>query len=131
MGYIICSIECYACKLDRLSNSKSVARKQDADIANDREEAKKQKKTIMQYWSIKTSIQEQTYTLHQSSFNNSSLARETYSRFDSKSADDLKKRLLETAEKQIRIDDGDTWTIQVKGRLILINDLLAEEALLH
>ena len=62
----------------------------------------------MQYWSIKTSIQEQMYTLHQSSFNNSSPARETYSRFDNKSADDLKKRLLETAEKQIRIDDGDT-----------------------
>ena len=62
----------------------------------------------MQYWSIKTSIQEQMYILHQSSFNNSSLARETYSRFDNKSADDLKKRLLETAEKQIRIDDEDT-----------------------
>ena len=33
-----------SCKLDRLNNSKSVARKQDGDIANDREDAKKQKK---------------------------------------------------------------------------------------
>ena len=33
-----------SCKLDRLNNSKSVAHKRDADIANDREEAKKQKK---------------------------------------------------------------------------------------
>ena len=88
----------------------------------------------MQYWSIKTSsIPEQVYNLQQSSFtvsNNSSLARKTYSRPDNKNADDLKKRLLETAEKQIRIDPGNTWAIQVKGRLISINDLVEEEALL-
>ena len=62
---------------------------------------------------------------------NSSLARKTYSRPDNKSADDLKKRLLETAEKRIRIDPGHTWAIQVKGRLVSTNDLVAEEALLH
>ena len=33
-----------SCKLDRLNNSKSVAFKKDPDIANDREEVKKQKK---------------------------------------------------------------------------------------
>ena len=33
-----------SCKLHRLNNSKSVARKRDADIANYREEGKKQKK---------------------------------------------------------------------------------------
>ena len=45
--------------------------------------------------------------------------------------DNLKKRLLETAEKQICSDPGETWVIQVKGRLISMNDLVAEEALLH
>ena len=30
-----------------------------------------------------------------------------------------------------RIDPGDTRAIQVKGRLIPMNDLVAEEALLH
>ena len=33
-----------SCKLDKLNNTKAVACKQDADIANNREEAKKQKK---------------------------------------------------------------------------------------
>ena len=33
-----------SCKLDRLKSSKSVARKRDPDIVNDREEAKNQKK---------------------------------------------------------------------------------------
>ena len=33
-----------SCKLDKSNNSKSVARKRDADIANNREEVKKQKK---------------------------------------------------------------------------------------
>ena len=57
-------------KLEKLNSSKSVARKRDANIANDTEKAKKQKrKTIMQYWSIKTSsIPEQAYSLQQSSF---------------------------------------------------------------
>ena len=63
--------------------------------------------------------------------NNSSLARKTYCRPDNESANDLTKRLLETAEKRIRINPEDTWAIQVKGRLISINDLVAEEALLH
>ena len=43
----------------------------------------------------------------------------------------MKKRLLETAENRIHIDPGDTWAIQVKGRLLSMNDLVAEEALLH
>ena len=72
------------------------------------------------------------YTLQQCIFNNnSSLARKTYSRSDNKSADDLKKRLLETAEKRICIDPGDIQIIQVRGILISMNDLMAEEALLH
>ena len=70
----------------------------------------------MQYWSIKTSsIKEQVYTLQQSSFTVSKqlTAGQTssYSRPDNKSADDLKKRLLETAEKRIRIDPGNTRAI--------------------
>ena len=32
-----------SCKVDRLNNSRSGAHKRDADVANDREEAKKQK----------------------------------------------------------------------------------------
>ena len=39
--------------------------------------------------------------------------------------------MLKTAEKPQRTDPGDTWAIQVKGRLITMNDLVAEEALLH
>ena len=70
----------------------------------------------MQYWSIKTSsIKEQVYTLQQSSFTVSKQLTAgqiySYSRPDNKSADDLKKRLLETAEKRIRIDPGNTRAI--------------------
>ena len=83
----------------------------------------------MQYWPIKTSsIQEQVYTLQQSSFTLSKqlITSQKDLQPDNKSADDLKKRLLEIAEKRIRIDLGDTWDIQVKGRLISINDVVAE-----
>ena len=55
----------------------------------------------------------------------------TYSRPDNKSVDYLKIRLHETSEKQIHIDSGDAFAIQIKGRLILMNDLVAEEALLQ
>ena len=85
----------------------------------------------MQYWPIKTSsIQEQVYTLQQSSFtftlSKQLITSQKDLQPDNKSADDLKKRLLEIAEKRIRIDLGDTWDIQVKGRLISINDVVAE-----
>ena len=83
----------------------------------------------MQYWPIKTSsIQEQVHTLQQSSFTLSKqlITSQKDLQPDTKSADDLKKRLLEIAEKRIRIDPGDTWDIQVKGRLISINDVVAE-----
>ena len=124
-----------SCKLDRLNNSKSAARKRDADIANDREEAKKKKKRSCSTGQLKLLPYKNKCILCNNPvslyLNNSSLARKTYSQPDNKSADDLKKRLLETAEKQIRIDPGDTWVIQVKGGLISMNDLVAEEALLH
>ena len=83
----------------------------------------------MQHWPIKTSsIQEQVHTLQQSSFTLSKqlITSQKDLQPDNKSADDLKKRLLEIAEKRIRIDPGDTWDIQVKGRLISINDVVAE-----
>ena len=71
----------------------------------------------MHYWAIKTSsIEEQVYTLEQSSFTVSkqlTLAKKTYRRPDNKSADELKKRLFQTAEKRIRIDPLDTRPIQV------------------
>ena len=124
-----------SCKLDKSNNSKSVARKRDADIANNREEVKKQKKwscstgqlKILPY-SNKCMLCNNPVSLY---LNNSSLARKTYCRPDNESANDLTKRLLETAEKRIRINPEDTWAVQVKGRLISINDLVAEEALLH
>ena len=117
-------------KLNRLYNSKSVARKRDADIANDREEAKKQKRRSCSTGQLKLLPSKNKCILCNNLvslyLNNSSLARKTYSRTDNKSADDLKKRLLEIAEKRVRIDPGDTWDIQVKGRLISINDVVAE-----
>ena len=124
-----------SCKLDRLNNSKSAAHKRDADMANDREEANKQKKLSCNTGQLKLLPYNSKCILCSNPIslylNNSSIARKTYSRPDNKSADDLKKRLLETAEKRIRIDAGDTWAIQVKGRLISMNDLVAEETLLH
>ena len=89
------------CKLDRLNNSKSVARKRDADISNGREEAKKQKKQSCSTGQLKLLPYKNKCILCNNPaslyLNNSSLARKTYSRPDNKSADDLKKRLLETA----------------------------------
>ena len=123
------------CKLDQLNYSKSVAPKQDADIVNDRQEEKKQEK-----WSCSTG--QLKFLPHKSKcklckspvslyLNNSSLARKIFSRPDIESVDDLKKKLLETAEKRIRIDPGDIWAIQVKVWLISMNYLVGEEALLH
>ena len=122
-----------SCKLDRLNNSKSVAFKKDPDIANDREEVKKQKKQSYSTGQLKVLWYKNQCILSNNSValypNNSSIARKTYKpAADNKSADDQQKRLLETAEKWIRIDPGDTWAIQVKRRLISMNDLVAEEA---
>ena len=38
---------------------------------------------------------------------------------------------MKLQKKRICIDPGDTWTIQVRGMLISMNDSVAEEALLH
>ena len=122
-----------SCNLDRLNNSKSVARKRDADITNGKEKAKKHKKRSCSTGQLKLPPYKNKCILCNNPvslyLNKSSPARKTYSRPDNKSADDLKKRLLETAEKRIRIDPGDTSATQVKGRLISMNDLVAEEAL--
>ena len=42
-----------------------------------------------------------------------------------------KRGYLKLQKKRICIDPGDTWTIQVRGMLISMNDSVAEEALLH
>ena len=122
-----------SCNLDRLNNSKSVARKRDADITNGKEKAKKHKKRSCSTGQLKLLPYKNKCILCNNPvslyLNKSSPARKTYSRPDNKSADDLKKRLLETAEKRIRIDPGDTSATQVKGRLISMNGLVAEEAL--
>ena len=44
---------------------------------------------------------------------------------------DLRKRLLKTADERLQKDPGDIWALEVSGRLQGINDLVAEEALLH
>ena len=81
-------------KLANLNNSKSVARKRDADIANDREQAKKQKKRSCSTGQIKLLPYKNKCILCNNPvslyLNNSSLARRTYSRPDNKSADDRK-----------------------------------------
>ena len=101
-----------SCKLDILSNCKAVARKRDADIANDREEAKKQKKRSCSAGQLKLLPYKNKCIFRNNPtslyLNNSSLVRKTYSQPDNESADDLKTRLLETKEKRIRIDPGDT-----------------------
>ena len=43
----------------------------------------------------------------------------------------LKRGYLKLQKKRICIDPGDTWTFQVRGMLISMNDSVAEEALLH
>ena len=92
-------------KLERLNSSKSVARKRDANIANDTEKAKKQiKKRSCSTGPLKLPPYKNKRILCNSPvllyLSNSSLARMTYSRPDNKNADDLKKRLLETAENE-------------------------------
>ena len=78
------------------------------------EEAKKQKKRSCSTGQLKLLPYNKCILCNNSVslyLSNSTLARKTYSHSDNKSAHDLKKRLLETAEKRIRIDPGDTWTI--------------------
>ena len=62
---------------------------------------------------------------------NATLARKTYSRPDNLTAADLKKRLIDTANTRLNRNSNDRWALDVKGRLLGINDLVAEEALLH
>ena len=96
--------------LDKLNSSKSAARNRDANIANDREEAKKQKKRPCSTGELKLLPYKNKCILWNNPvslyLNNSSLARKTYSRPDKKNAADLKKRLLETPEKRIHIHLG-------------------------
>ena len=40
-------------------------------------------------------------------------------------------RFVKAADDRLAIDSNDKWAIEVKGRLLGINDLVAEEALLH
>ena len=86
-----------SCKLDILNKGKSVARKRDADIANDREEAKKQKKRSCSTSQLNVLPYENKCILCNNPvslyLNNSSLARKTYNLLDNKSTDDLKKKL--------------------------------------
>ena len=63
--------------------------------------------------------------------NNPAKAKSIYSRPDNITADKLKKRLLKTANERLQNESNDKWAIEVKGRLMGINDLVAEESLLH
>ena len=94
-------------KLDRLNNSKSVAGKRDAGITN--KQKKKQKKRLCSTGQLKLlpCMNKCIFSNNPVSLyvTNSSLASKTYSKPNNKSADDLKKRLLE-AEKRILIDHG-------------------------
>ena len=94
-----------SCKLDGLNSSKSVAREGDADIANDREEAKKKRSCstgqlkLLPYKN-KCILCNNPVSLY---LNNLSLAKKTSSQPGNKGADDLKKGLLEAAEKRMRL----------------------------
>ena len=83
----------WSCKLDRLNNSKSVAHKQDADIANDSKEAKNQKKQSCSSGQLKLLPFKNKCILCNNPvslyLNNSSLAKKTYSQPDNESADVL------------------------------------------
>ena len=83
----------WSCNLDRLNNSKSVAHKQDADIANDSEEAKNQKKQSYSSGQLKLLPFKNKCILCNNPvslyLNNSSLAKKTYSQPDNESADVL------------------------------------------
>ena len=57
--------------------------------------------------------------------------KKTYTRPDNKTADRLKSRLLKTVEERLSKNPDDKWAIEVKGRLMGMNDLVAEEVLLH
>ena len=62
---------------------------------------------------------------------NPEIARKTYSRPDSLTAPELKKRLLQTADERLASNTGDQWAVEVKGRLLGITDFVAAETLLH
>ena len=83
----------WSCNLDRLNNSKSVAHKQDADIANDSEEAKNQKKQSYSSGQLKLLPFKNKCLLCNNPvslyLNNSSLAKKTYSQPDNENADVL------------------------------------------
>ena len=83
----------WSCNLDRLNNSKSVAHKQDADIANDSEEAKNQKKQSYSSGQLKLLPFKNKCILCNNPvslyLNNSSLAKKSYSQPDNESADVL------------------------------------------
>ena len=83
----------WSCNLDRLNNSKSVAHKQDADIANDSEEAKNQKKQSYSSGQLKLLPFKNKCLLCNNPvslyLNNSSLAKKSYSQPDNESADVL------------------------------------------
>ena len=63
--------------------------------------------------------------------NNQDFAEKNYSQPDNLTSGELMNRFVKAADDRLAIDSNDKWAIEVKGRLLGINDLVAEEALLH
>ena len=122
------------CKLGLFNASKLETRKRKSDDSETHESRKKRRRTgasedgVRLLYKNKCILCNETVKLY---LKNPEHAKKLYSKPDSVSKDILMKQFLRAAEDRLAVDDKDQWAIEVKGRLLGISDLVAEEALLH
>ena len=125
------------CRTELYNKSKRLSRKQKGEEFAEKEEQKQKRRRSVRdqedgeeteklnykekciLWNLKVTL----------SKNNPE--RRDYSQPDNQSCKETLKRICDIADKRIAVNHDDKWAIEVKGRVLGINDLVAEEALLH
>ena len=123
------------CKHEIFNTAKTSSRKRTSEASLEREESRKKKQRLCTVrdsevlpYKDKCIHCNELVCLH---LCNPAKAKKTHTRPDNETKDRLKSRLLKRVEERLSKNPDDKWAIEVKGRLMGMNDLVAEEVLLR
>ena len=125
-----------SCKLNLFNTARTGKQRKKERDESEREEVRKKKKrdnhdrteSVFLPYKNKCILCNQLVALY---LKNPEMARKTYSKPDSFTAPQLRKRIHETASERLTKSPEDKWALEVKARLSGISDLVAAEVLLH